>query len=285
MGDYLVIISSVKQCLEGLRDKKVVLLLDFDQQVFNDHRDVSVAMNLLILSQIVTHTVFATTSASGEVKSSDVSGMMALQGLYNGFKTTVTLSPFTFSEAEVYCSKLSKVEIHSLYFATGFVPRILYLCLYNNNYKFSQMETIAAQATMNIFDAIFSKTDSFSSQDKSTFQLSIIEMEKLLQDEVHASNEVSVIVDQESEAEESEASVIVVEKSDRQDETSASDQDVFLIQQLFAYKERLIHFDSEMRLCAVYPSLLRKVILRLGSLIPMDASWDERVNHIVNICP
>ena len=120
MGSFSreLIIASVWKYFETVEGKEIVLLLDFDQQVFADVDAISAATNLLALSQLAPHTIFATTSASGEVKLSNICGMKALKDAYDSFKTTMTLYPFTFSEAAVYCNRLKIEEFHYLLAST-----------------------------------------------------------------------------------------------------------------------------------------------------------------------
>ena len=53
------------------------------------------------------------------------------------------------------------------------------------------------------------------------------------------------------------------------------------VEQLFVYKQRLVQCNSKGELYVVYPSLSRKIIKKLETLVPIDDSRDKRFNQVV----
>ena len=289
--------------------KKILLLLDFDQLVFTEEARQLEASDLLTLSCHAFCTVLATTSGAGKSKLG-FGAMKSLRNIYDSFKITIPLAPFTYAQAKLYAARSEcKAFIKNLKFQTGFIPLVLKSCLYHGEKSsLIRCEELAARCNLDIFDSVFNSPIPFASGDIATFQRSIIIMHELLsleekvacEGEVASDSEGEVASDSEGEvASDSEGEVAsdseggvprdregeVARDSEGEVSCNSEEQSAHLkgqIEELFIYKEGLIQYDCKDQLYIVHPSLARKVIAKLGSMIPMDASRDERAIEVIN---
>ena len=182
----------------------------------------------------------------------------------------------------------------------------------------AECEQLASQCNLTILDSVFRSKIPFASADLATLQKSIIIMEELTaklslsleefkvahdsQEEVeeqpiYSQEEVNIAIghdneeqpthDSQEEVDESHLEARDIDSEELKEVNESQLQEAasyskIEIEQLLVYKESLIQYDCQDQLYIVHPSLARKIITKLGELIPMDTSHDEGAIEVIN---